>query len=213
MKTLLLLLTSLFFASHVHAQKDKGRSLFFGVSVGTKIANKNYALRYSGAYSYLGTTRTQLEHALIDNEINYFAIKEKLGGIDYAIPFDAYPLRINYVPGIMVGVTMGYQISPNLQISVDANINQLKVRSVYTIEVLDGGNQTSEGIFRTGELYAEETRFNGRFNFDYVGDGNKAKFIFGLSGLLGAWRIDEHAAIFQGYRMPLFAINNLTPKQ
>jgi hypothetical protein len=108
------------------SQNEKGRSLFFGVNLGTKIANKNYAWRYSGIYNYFGTDQTQLEYALT-TPINYTKIQELLGGYDFQVPYDAYSQNIRYTPGLLTGVTMGYQISPNLQISADGNFNKLKV--------------------------------------------------------------------------------------
>ena len=60
--------------------------------------------------------------------------------------------------------------------------------------------------------YAEESRFDGRFNFDYVADGNKAKFIIGGSLLYSFWRMDEHLAIFNNYTMALFSqFSNIPP--
>lgn len=190
------------FGLNLTAQEEKGRSLFVGVNVGTKIANKNYAWRYSGYYSQ-GANQTQLETALY-NPTNYNNIRDMLGGIDFIVPYDAYSLNIRYTPGILTGVTLGYQISPNLQVSADGNFNKLKVRDVFTIQVLDGSIQTTDNQYRLGEIYAEESRFEGRFNFDYVADGNKARFIIGGSGLYGFWRIDQHVAVFNGYNMPLF---------
>ncbi|WP_027421553.1 hypothetical protein [Crocinitomix catalasitica] len=205
-----LIITLILICCTSYGQDDKGKSLFFGVNVGTKIANKEHAARYSGAYSYNGTSVTQLEATLINNPTNYNNLKDRLGGKDFLVPFDAYPLNSNYVPGIMVGVNMGYQISPNLQTSIDANITQMKYRNVFSVEVLDGGNQTSQEQYQTGELFAKESRFNGRYNLDYVADGKKAKFIIGLSGIVSVWRIDEHVAIFEGMTFPLYSQHSVT---
>ncbi len=202
---LVLVLIFMGYGLNLMAQEEKGRQLFFGVNVGTKIANKNYARRYSGLYSYFGTNATQLEAVLYNNPDNYNRIKEQLEGVDFIIPYDAYSTNINYTPGILTGVTLGYQISPNLQMSVDGNFNKLKVKTQYTLQALDGSIQTTEGQFKLGNIYAEESRFDGRFNFDYVADGNKAKFIIGGSGLYSFWRIDEHFAEFRGLEFPLFS--------
>lgn len=192
------------------AQKDKEQSLFFGVNLGTKIANKNYAWRYSGIYSYNGSNQTQLE-AVLNTPTNYNIIRDLLGGVDFIVPFDAYSQNIRYTPGLLTGVTLGYQVSPNLQMSVDGNFNKLKVKDVFTIEVLDGGNQTSQAQYQLGEIYAEESRFEARFNIDYVYDGNKARFILGGSGLYSFWRMDQHLAIFRNHQMPLFTVHTATP--
>lgn len=193
------------------AQEEKGRQLFFGVNVGTKIANKNYARRYSGLYSYYGTNATQLEAVLYNNPENYNRIKDQLEGVDFIVPYDAYSTNIQYTPGILTGVTIGYQISPNLQVSADGNFNKLKVKTNFTLEALDGSIQTTEGQYKLGNIYAEESRFDGRFNFDYVADGNKAKFIIGGSGLYSFWRIDEHFAEFRGLQFPLFSKHSAIP--
>lgn len=197
------LITVFIICINVTAQ-DKGRPLFFGVNVGTKIANKNYALRYNGIYAHFGTNQTQLEYALY-NPTNYNIIRDQLGGIDFIVPYDAYSQNIRYTPGLLTGVTMGYQISPNLQVSADGNFNKLKVRDVFTVQVLDGSIQTSENQYQLGYIYAEESRFEGRFNFDYVADGNKARFIIGGSGLYNFWRIDEHTIEFKNHLMALFS--------
>tara|TARA_B110000037_G_scaffold223169_1_gene303191 strand:+ start:1072 stop:1896 length:825 start_codon:yes stop_codon:yes gene_type:complete len=201
----ILVLIFMGYGFNLMAQKEKGRSVFFGVNVGTKIANKNYARRYSGLYSYFGTNATQLEAVLYNNPINYNAIKDRLEGIDFIVPYDAYSTNIQYTPGILTGVTMGYQISPNLQVSADGNFNKLKVKTQYTLEVLDGGIGISDEQIVLGNIYAEESRFDARFNFDYVADGNKAKFMIGGSGLYSFWRIDEHIAEFRGLEYQLFS--------
>lgn len=199
---LLILVFSLGFTSL--SQDEKGRSLFFGVNLGTKIANKNYAWRYSGIYNYFGTNETQLEYTL-NTPTNYNKIRDLLGGYDFQVPYDAYSQNIRYTPGLLTGVTMGYQISPNLQVSVDGNFNKLKVKDVFTIQVFDPNVQTTAEQYRLGEIRAGESRFDARFNFDYIADGNKARFIIGGSGIYNFWRIDQHLAIFNNYQMSMFS--------
>lgn len=190
----LVLVIFLFSISVVKAQKDK--TIFFGVNVGVKFANKNYATRYNGLY------QNGLENALY-NTYNYQEIYQMLG--DKHFELSEVPGNIRYTPGLLTGLIAGYQLSPNLQANIDANFSKLKVRDVYTIVIYDPSNWTSEPVIGTGNLYAEESRFNGRFNFDYIGDGDKTKFIFGVSGVFSAWRIDEFFAEYQGYTMPLFS--------
>lgn len=184
-----------------YGQKDQ--TLFFGVNVGTKLANKNYAVRYSGAY------QDELYYALT-NPYHYNEIYMRLGDRHYSMPYDSYPTNIRYTPAIVTGVTVGYQVSPNFQMSLDANFSKLKVRSAFTIEVEDPSNWTSEPVIELGSLYAEESRFDGRYNLDYVFDGDRAKFILGVSGLFTAWRIDEHFASIRDYNMQLFSKHNPT---
>lgn len=205
--TLLILFTG--FSFFGFSQKDKEQTLFFGVNIGTKLANKNYAWRYSGFYGYPGAT--QLESALY-NEYNENIIKELLEGNNFTVPYDAYSQNIRYTPGLLTGVTIGYQVSPNLQMSVDGNFNKLKVRDVFSIKVLDGSVQTSQDQYRLGEIYAEESRFEGRYNVDYVYDGNKARFILGGSGLFSFWRMDQHIASFMGHNMSLYTVHSATPQ-
>lgn len=207
----LLLFTVLIYSTVGLSQKDKGQTIFFGVNVGTKIANKNYAWRYSGIYNYYGTYQTQLE-AILYNEYNYVAIRDILGGMDFQVPYDAYSQNIRYTPGLLTGVTIGYQLSPNLQMSADGNFNKLKVKDVFSIEVIDGGNQTSQEQYQLGEIYGEESRFEGRFNIDYIYDGNKARFILGGSGIYSFWRMDAHVATFRGYAMSLYTVHTATPQ-
>lgn len=205
----LLIIIALLISINSLAQKDKDRSLFFGVNLGTKIANKNYAMRYNGSYGGSQFAPTQLEATLLNNLNNYETIRDLLGGLAFYIPYqDAYSQNIRYIPGLLTGVTMGYQVSPNLQMSVDGNFNKLKVRDVFSIEVQDPNNN-SQAQYQFGEIYAEESRFEARFNIDYVYDGNKARFILGGSGLYTFWRMDQHIATFRGYTMPLFSRNSM----
>lgn len=131
-----------------------------------------------------------------------------LGDNNFQIPFDAYPQNIRYSPGLITGVTMGYKLSPNLQLGIDADFSKLKVKSFFTIEVLDASNTTSQEQYQTGQLYAEESRFNGRLNFDYVSTDEKINYIIGLSGIFSAWRVDEHLAVFNEFIMPLHSVHN-----
>lgn len=208
---LALVVFGLLISANVSAQREKKKSLFVGVNVGTKIANRNYAFRYSGIYNYFGTEATQLEATLVNNETNYNIIRDLLGGYDFQVPFDAYSQNIRYTPGLLTGVTLGYIISPNLQVSADGNFNKLKVKDVFTIQVFDPNVQTVDEQYQLGNIYAEESRFEARFNFDYIADGNKARFIIGGSGIYSFWRIDEHVAIFRTHTMPLFSQFSLVP--
>lgn len=201
------LLALLFVLNH-NSMSQKDQTLFFGVNVGTKLANKNYAARYNGAYPFSTLESSEL-YVMINTLYNYDKIYQQLGDKHFALTEESYTTNMKYAPGIVTGVTIGYQVSPNFQMSLDANFAKLKSRNVFTIEVYDPGNFTSEPVIELGDLYAEESRFDGRFNLDYVTDeSNKLKYIFGVSGLFTAWRIDEHFAMFQGYKMPLFTVHN-----
>ena len=189
------------------------QKFFFGVNVGTKIANKNYATRYDGRYN------NELEQMLINNTNAYYQIYTLLGNKDFYLPYDFYPQRIKYSPGIVTGVLAGYQLSPNLQASIDANFISLTIKNKFSVVVIDPANQTSQNQYELGDLYGKESRFNGKFNFDYVSDGEKAKYIIGLSGIFSAWRMDQHVATFpsgNGYALQLYSrhnpLNNITSK-
>ena len=186
-------------ASKIEAQEDQ--KFFFGVNVGAKFANKNYALRYQGYYPNTGLTGN-LENVLYQQN-NYDRIYNILGEKNFQLPYDTYPTNIRCTPGIITGVCLGYKLGPSLQFSVDANFSRLKIRDFFTIEVLDASNTTSQEQYRVGNLYGEESRFNGRFNMDYVVKGESVNLIGGLSGIFHAWRIEEHLAIFEEYIMPL----------
>lgn len=194
----------LFTFSFAKGQKEK--TFYFGINVGGKFANKNYAQRYAGIYPNNGST-TKLENTLYQTN-NYDRIYALLGDYNFQVPYDAYPTNIRYSPGILTGVTMGYQLSPTLQVGIDADFSKLKVKDFFTIEVIDPGNQTSQEQFQVGNLYAEESRFNGRFNFDYIIEGETVNFIAGLSGIFSAWRVDEHLAVFRDYIMPMHSVHD-----
>jgi hypothetical protein len=188
---------------------EMSQRFFFGVNVGVKFANKNYANRYGGWYdNQLNLALTQLN--------NYQTIYEILGQKDFFLPNDAFPLIVKYSPGLLTGVTVGYKLSPNLQFGLDADFSKLKFRSAYSIQVIDPSSTVSQAQYRTGNMFAEESRFNGRFNVDYIIDGDPLNYIVGLSGLFSAWRIDKHIAFFEDFQMPLFSVfntgNNFTSK-
>lgn len=203
---ILLLFAALLFSYSGSAQKEK--TIFFGVNVGVKIANKNYAQRYAGWYPIAGSIG-HLETLLLQQN-NYNTIYTMLGDKDFQLAYDGYPLNMRYTPGLVTGVQVGYNIGPGLQANLDANFNKLKVKDVFTMEVFDPGNFTTEPTIAIGQLYAEESRFNGRFNFDFIAEGDKVNFIIGLSGLFIAWRMDEHIAMYNSYTMPLFSVHNPT---
>jgi hypothetical protein len=127
--------------SNGFTQEEK--HFFFGLNVGTKLANKNYAIRYTGLY------QNQLELALF-TQYNYNQIYTLLGDKNFYLPYDAYPTNMRYTPGILTGVTLGYQVGPNFQMSLDGNFNKLKVRDAFTIVVEDPSNWTSEPVIRLG---------------------------------------------------------------
>lgn len=193
------MLVSFLGISTIQAQEDQ--KFFFGINVGAKFANKNYALRYAGYYPNTGTTGN-LENVIYQQN-NYNQIYTILGEKNFQLPFDTYPTNIRYTPGIVTGVCLGYKLGPSLQFSLDANFSRLKTRDFFTIEVLDPSNTTSQEQYRVGNLYGEESRFNGRFNMDYVVEGETVNIIGGLSGVFHAWRIEEHIAVFEEYIMPL----------
>ncbi|UKN03042.1 hypothetical protein K6119_05895 [Paracrocinitomix mangrovi] len=183
---------------------------FFGVNVGVKFANKNYANRYGGWY------QDKLDYTL-NLQQNYLAIYEILGQKDFFLDYDGFPTIVRYQPGLLTGVTMGFKVSPNLQAGIDADFSKLKVNSGYTIQVIDPSQTISQEQYRTGYITAEESRFNGRFNLDYIIEGNdKINYVAGISGLFMGWRIDKHIAFYETYQMSLFSVhdptNNFTAK-
>lgn len=190
-------------SSHSLSQTDEiGQRFFVGVNVGVKFANKNYANRYGGWY------QNDLENAL-DVQQNYQAIFEILGQKDFFLPNDAFPILVRYTPGLLTGVTLGYKLSPELQVGLDADFSKLKIRSGYSIEVIDPSSSVSQEQYRTGFIFGEESRFNGRFNIDYIIEGEGVNFIVGASGIFSAWRMDKHIATFENYQMSLFSVHNV----
>ncbi len=201
-----LIILFLFFSVFTYAQDDS--KFFIGLNVGGKIGNRYYGQRYSGAY------QDQLA-LLLESPFIYQEIYQLLGNKNYQ--FGEYSLDNRYRPGFITGINLGFNTSPNLQFSLDANFNSLKVITNYTIRVDDPFNTTSEEQIRLGSILGKESRFNGRFNLDYIADGEQFRFIFGGSLLFHAWRMDQHVAEMEGYQLQLFSvhegnINNFTRK-
>jgi len=179
MRLKLLLVLYLFTNITLFAQDKK---FFIGLNVGAKFANKDYALRYTGFY------QNELPN-LLDQPNIHQQIYQSLGNQDFE--FYEYNLDYKYTPAINYGVLLGYSVSPNLQASIDANFCQPKVETSYSVKLFDPGNQTSQDQFKVGHILGKEGRFNGKFNLDYVFDGEKARFIVGIQGLFLSWRMEE----------------------
>lgn len=206
----LVVVVLLFSLSNSYAQDE--RRLFFGVNVGTKIANKNYASRYAGWYN------NQLVNQMMSNTYNYNAIFNLLGQYDFYLPYDYAPQNMKYSPGLLTGVMVGFKLSPTIQMSLDANFNTIKTRDVFSVVVNDPSISTTQEQYQLGELFGKESRFNGKYNIDYIVEGDKVNFIIGVSGIFSAWRMDQHTATFPSgqYSMQLYSrhdpTNNITNK-
>ena len=180
MKIKLLLILFIFTNINLLAQDTK--RFYVGLNIGSKIANKYYALRYTGAY------QNELPN-LFSNPFIHQDVYEILGNKDFA--FYEFNENYRYSPAINYGVLFGYNVSPNLQASIDANFSLLKVKTSYNLEIFDPANLTTQEQFEVGYILGEETRFNGKFNLDYISDGDKVKFIIGAQGIFTSWRMDR----------------------
>lgn len=165
---------------NVIAQDSK--TFVVGINVGGKFANKTYAKRYTGWY------QDGLPNLFATPQV-YQQVYQILGNKDFT--FSQYNENYRYSPALNYGVFLGYNVSPNLQASIDGNFSKLKVKTSYTLEVLDPSNQTTQEQYVSGNILGGESRFNGKFNLDYISDGDKAKFIIGLQGLFTAWRMEQ----------------------
>lgn len=197
----------LFSCLSVYGQ-DESR-IFFGVNAGTKLGNKTYALRYSGGYN------DELYYAITSPNV-YNEIYMLLGDQEFTLPYDSYPQNIRYIPQFQFGLLAGFKLSPNWQSSIEVNVGTLEIKDVFSIQVYDASNTTSQEQYQLGNIYGKESRFTGRFNLDYITDNEKLNYIIGGSGVFSAWRMDEHFAEFKGYVIPLFSKfnpnNNITEK-
>ncbi|MGV6861446.1 MAG: hypothetical protein ACWA41_06725 [Putridiphycobacter sp.] len=199
MNVKLLILFVFFNVLNLIGQEDS--KLFVGFNTGAKFGNRNYAVRYTGAYQ--NELPAQFDIPTIYNQV-YIA----LGNRDFS--FSEYNEAYRYTPAFNLGALLGYATSPNLQASISANFSQLKMLSTYTLEVIDPSNLTTQGQFVTGNILGKEGRFNGIFSLDYISDGDKAKFMAGVQGLFIAWRIEEQFAELnnESILLPLFSVHN-----
>jgi len=161
---------------------SQDKKFFVGLNVGVKFANKNYAYRYTGAYN------NELPVLLQQQQVHQ-QIYQILDNKDFS--FYEFNESFKYTPAINYGVILGYAVSPNLQASIDANFSQPKVETTFSIEIIDPSNQTSQENIMIGHVLGKEGRFNGKFNLDYIFDGDKAHFIIGLQGLFLSWRMEQ----------------------
>ena len=147
-----------------------------------KFANKHYAYRHTGAY------QSELP-SLLSNQQVYQQLYQLLNNQNFE--FYEYNANYKYTPAVNYGVLVGYAVTPNLQASIDANFSQPKVQTNYTIKLDSPGNQTSQDQYKVGNILGKEGRFNGKFNLDYMFDGDKVRFIIGVQGLFLSWRMEE----------------------
>lgn len=132
-----------------------------------------------------------------------------LGQKDFFLDYTGFPTVVRYQPGLLTGITVGYKLSPNLQIGIDADFSKLKVLTGYTLQVIDPSITVSQEQYRQGEITGEESRFNGRFNIDYIIEGSPAlNYIVGVSGVFSSWKMDSHIAYFDSHQIPLFSVHN-----
>lgn len=159
------------------------RRFTYGLNAGIKFANKTYAARYTGFY------QDQLENFFITPN-NYQIVRQMLGNKDFQ--FLQYSELYRFRPAPVYGVNIGYQASPNLSFEADFNFSNLTMVGGYTLEVTDPGNFTTQDIYQNGFVSGKESRFNGRINLNYTTDGDDLKYIFGLSGMFNAWRMESN---------------------
>jgi hypothetical protein len=181
----------LLFALLLHniSQAQEIKRLIFGVNVGVKFANKNYAVRYTGFY------QNQLKN-FFNIQNNYQTVRTLLGNKDFV--FDSYSDLYRFQPAPVYGINFGFQASENLSFETDLNFSNIKMLGGYTLAVTDPGNFTSQAIYANGNISGQESRFNGRINMNYRTDGDKIKGVFGLSGLLNSWRMEENIVELNG---------------
>ena len=193
-----IILFFLLFLISITSTAQDDQKFFVGVNLGTKFGNKNYAARYSGGYN------DELYQRIIQPEM-YNRIRLTLNDVDFTLPFDSYPQNVTYIPQLLTGVQVGYNIGPNLQINLEANVAKMKIQDVFTIEVLDPSSTVTQQQYQIGNIYGEESRFTGRFNMDYVIESDPINYLIGFSGVFSAWRMDEHFAEFNNVLIPLFS--------
>lgn len=185
-----LIFVYIFISLQFNSFSQSDNSFIYGGNIGVKFGSKHYAARYRGIY------QNQLENYFA-NPIYYQQVRASLGNKDFF--FYDYGNVFKYTPSILFGIMIGYQTSPNLSFDMDANFIIMNAITGYTLEVIDPGNQTSQGNYLTGYIAGKESRFNGRINMNYTFDSDSdLRLIVGLSGLFNAWRIDDHLIELNG---------------
>ncbi|MFD1553330.1 hypothetical protein DNU06_06610 [Putridiphycobacter roseus] len=159
------------------------RKFTYGLNAGVKFANRTYAERYTGFY------QDQLIN-FFNTPYNYQIVREMLGNKDFQ--FLEFSELYRFKPATVYGVNLGFQASPNLSFEGDFNFSNLKMIGGYTLELIDPGNFTSQEIYQNGYISGEESRFNARISLNYTTDGEKLKYVFGLSGMFNFWRMESN---------------------
>ncbi len=205
-----LLLFYLLLAFKLSAQESAQdiKRFIYGLNAGVKFANRNYAIRYTGAY------QNQLENFFLQQN-NYQNIRQILGNKDFS--FDSYSELYRYQPAPVYGINLGFQASRNLSFEADLNFSNIKFIGGYTLSIIEPGNFTTQDIFQNGTVLGQESRFNGRVNMNFTSNGEKIKGVVGISGLVNSWRMEENlvelnGGIITNLFSPINATNGFTSR-
>lgn len=147
--TLLFSLTILF----SHAQEEEESGWFFGVNIGSHIANKKTAMMYSGGSNY---SMYGIEWAF---QNPYY--KPKLDAyFQYPYSIVELPNGMTYRPSVEIGGIIGYQADESVAIYAEANVGMLKIQDVFVVEIRDPNTTSVEYPLEQFPVYGEEQRLN-----------------------------------------------------
>ena len=174
--------------ANLYAQDDN--KLIYGANIGVKFAHKYNALRYSGAY------KNQLMNYFTNPNTYQIIRTQFLDNKDFN--FFEYSELYRYRPAYIFGVMFGYKTSPTLSFDADLNFSRLTAITGYTLTIIDPGNTTSQDIYENGFISGKETRFNGRINMNFMSEPDKLQYVFGLSGIINSWRMEDNSVELRG---------------
>ncbi|MCB9196008.1 MAG: hypothetical protein H6600_08575 [Flavobacteriales bacterium] len=169
MKRTILFILAFISISNIHSQEDES-GFFFGVNIGSFMANKNTAMMYSGGsnYSLYGIEWAFQNPNYKPDLDNYF---------QYPYSIVELPQGMTYRPSVEIGGIIGYHVDESVALYAEANVGKLKVQDVFVVEIDNPNTNSVQKPLEQFPIYGEEQRLN--FN------GGARFTVFKQNGVLG----------------------------
>lgn len=132
-------------------KKNSDNGFYFGANLGFYFANRHNAAYYSGA----GVNSVDSTISLLKAPLNYYQIKQALNDYDFWLA--ELPSKMNYNPAFLLGVYIKYTME-NSGIIVQFNFSRLKASDVFTLEVDDPNNYSSDPVYKQESIWGTEQR-------------------------------------------------------
>lgn len=138
---------------------DKNENgFYFGANLGLYLANRHNAEYYNGS----GVNSVD---STINYSLNYYQIKQSLNDYDFWLA--ELPSKMRYSPAFLLGIYVKYVIK-NSGIILQFDFAKLKANDVFTIEVNDPNNFSSDPVYRQESIWGSEQRATIDLGYSYT---------------------------------------------